>query len=739
MMDLRYATLWRLLRVLLRILYRFGVRGREHLPRRGPALLVANHVTFIDGVLLLAASPRPIRILAKASFVESWKVSWLCRIAGVVPMRPGPKALAETLRVAREALGKGELVCMFPEGGITRSGQLRGFKRGFLALAGQTGVPIIPVYLEGLWGSIFSFSDGKFFWKWPRRWRRSVSVWFGPPLSHVGEPEIVRRTVAELGVIALRESREHSLVLPRAMLRECRRSLRRAKLADTSGQEMTGGSLLMRSLILRRLLLRNVLAQDEKNVGLILPPSGGGVLANAALALAGRVAVNLNYTVSSTVMNSCIRQAGIRHVLTSHRVMEKLHYELEAEPVFLEELREKVTLADKLSAAVATYATPLRLLERLLGLTRLTPDDLLTIIFTSGSTGEPKGVMLTHRNVASNVNAFNQLVHLSDNDVLAGVLPFFHSFGYTATMWTALTLAPKGVYHYDPRDARHVGEMCGKHQATIMIATPTFLRFYLKRCQPEDFAALDVVLAGAEKLPKELCDAFEERFGVRPLEGYGTTELSPVVAVNIPPSRTTDKTQVLAKEGTVGRPLPGVAAKITDPESDQELGVNQPGMLWIKGPNVMAGYLGQPEKTAQVIRDGWYKTGDLASIDEDGFIRITGRESRFSKLGGEMVPHLKIAETIQKIIGAGEDELKVAVTAVPDERKGERLVVLHTGLDKSPEAVCKELSQAGLPNLWIPSPDSFHQVAEIPVLGTGKVDLKALQTLAIKEFGGTGG
>ncbi|OYV79741.1 MAG: hypothetical protein B7Z73_19150, partial [Planctomycetia bacterium 21-64-5] len=311
MMDLRYATLWRLLRVLLRILYRFGVRGREHLPRRGPALLVANHVTFIDGVLLLAASPRPIRILAKASFVESWKVSWLCRIAGVVPMRPGPKALAETLRIAREALGKGELVCMFPEGGITRSGQLRGFKRGFLALAGQAGVPIIPVYLEGLWGSIFSFSDGKFFWKWPRRWRRPVSVWFGPPLSHVGEPEIVRRTVAELGVIALQESREHSLVLPRAMLRECRRSLRRAKLADTSGQEMTGGSLLMRSLILRRLLLRNVLAQDEKNVGLILPPSGGGVLANAALALAGRVAVNLNYTVSSTVMNSCIRQAGI--------------------------------------------------------------------------------------------------------------------------------------------------------------------------------------------------------------------------------------------------------------------------------------------------------------------------------------------------------------------------------------------------------------------------------------------
>lgn len=518
------------------------------------------------------------------------------------------------------------------------------------------------------------------------------------------------------------------------MLRACRKALRRTKVADTSGQEMTGGSLLMRSLILRRLLLREVLGADEKNVGLLLPPSAGGVLANAAVSLAARVTVNLNYTVSADVMNSCIRQAGIRHVLTSRRVLDKLGYELQAEPIFLEELRDKVTLIDKLAAAAQTYAMPLAMLERRMGLTRLSPDDVLTIIFTSGSTGEPKGVMLTYRNVGSNIEAFNQLVRLSNDDVVAGVLPFFHSFGYTATLWTVLRLPPKGVYHYDPRDARHVGEMCGKHRATILIATPTFLRFYLRRCQPEDFAALDVVLAGAEKVPKELCDAFEQKFGVRPVEGYGATELSPVVAVNIPPSRAADKTQVTAKEGTVGRPLPGVAAKITDPESGRELGQNTPGMLWVKGPNVMAGYLNQPDRTAEVIRDGWYKTGDIALIDEDGFLRITGRESRFSKLGGEMVPHLKIEETIQKIIGAGEDDLKVAVSAVPDERKGERLVVLHTALDKTPDAICKELSQAGLPNLWIPSPDSFCQVDEIPVLGTGKIDLKGLQTLALAKF-----
>lgn len=525
------------------------------------------------------------------------------------------------------------------------------------------------------------------------------------------------------------------LSLPRAMLRACRRSSRRSKVADTSGQEMTGGALLMRSLIVRRLLLREVLAADETHVGLILPPSAGGALANAAVGLAGRIAVNLNYTVSAEVMNSCIRQAGIRHVLTSRRVMDKLGYPLDAQPIYLEEFRDKVKLTDKLVSAVQAYAWPIALLERSLRLTQVSPDDVLTVIFTSGSTGDPKGVMLTHRNVGSNVESFDRLVQLSDQDVLAGILPFFHSFGYTTTLWTMLTLPPKGVYHYDPRDARHVGEMCGKHRATIMIATPTFLRYYLKRCQPEEFAALEVVLAGAEKLPKELCDAFEQKFGVRPVEGYGATELSPVAAVNIPPSRAAGG-RPMAKEGTVGRPLPNVSVKIVDSETGGALGADQPGMLWVKGPNVMLGYLGRPEKTAEVIHDGWYKTGDIAAIDQEGFLRITGRESRFSKLGGEMVPHLKIEETIQRIIGAGEDELKVAVSAVPDARKGERLVVLHTPLEKTPEQICKELSQAGLPNLWIPSPDSFCEVPEIPVLGTGKVDLKALQNLALERCGG---
>ena len=722
------------LKLLIKACYRLRVRGLENLPAEGGALLVSNHVSWIDGLLLLVASPRRIRLLADARNIEGWWIRPLARLAGVITFRRGPKALAEGLRAAEAAIERGELVCIFPEGGITRTGQLMPFKRGLMAIEKETPAPIIPVYLDELWGSIFSFSGGKFFWKLPQRWRSPASIYFGRPLDPRGGLGAVRQAVADLGAQALEQRQTRPLILPRAMLRACRRSLRRPKLADSTNQELTGGQVLLRSLILRRLLNREVLAPDEKYVGLLLPPSVGGALANAALPLAGRVVVNLNYTMPAEVMNSCIRQCGIRHVLTSRRVVEKMKPELDAELVLLEDFRDKVTAVDKLVAAIQAYALPVGLLERWLGLTQIGQDDLLTVIFTSGSTGEPKGVMLSQRNVQSNVAAIDQLVKLNDHDVVAGVLPFFHSFGFTTTLWTVLTLPPKGVYHFDPRDARHVGEMCRKHQATILISTPTFLRFYLKRCQPEEFSHMDVAVAGAEKLPSELCDAFEAKFGFRPVEGYGATELSPLVAVNIPDSRAVSTTQILRKEGTVGRPIPEVAAKVVDLDSGQPLPPNQAGMLWIKGPNVMRGYLGRPEQTAGVIKDGWYMTGDIALIDDDGFIRITGRESRFSKIGGEMVPHVKIEEHIQKIIGAGEDELKVAVTAVPDERKGERIVVLHTPLEKTPEAICKDLAQEGLPNLWIPSPDSFIEVHEIPVLGTGKVDLRGIKTRALEKF-----
>ncbi len=517
-------------------------------------------------------------------------------------------------------------------------------------------------------------------------------------------------------------------------IRTCKQQRRRAKVADSFGEELTGGSLLMRTLILRRLLRREVLAPDEMNVGVLLPPTVPAVIANAALTIDRRVAVNLSYTSSQGIIQDCIDQAGISHVLTSRSVISKLDLKLNTNVVLLEDLQKKLTLGDKLAGFLGSYIVPAGMLVKSLGLRNIRNDDLMALMFTSGSTGPPKGVMLTYGNIASNVETIQEVVQINRDDVLAGVLPYFHSFGYTITLWTVLSMAVKGVYHFSPLDARRIGKMCQKHGVTILLATPTFLRSYLRRCDAAAFAKTDVVVTGAERLPPDVADAFEAKFKVRPIEGYGCTETAPLAAVNVPPSRNRDSSRINAKEGTVGRPLPGVAARIVHEESGEVCGANQEGMLQIKGPNIMKGYLARPDLTAEVIRDGWYVTGDMAMLDEDGFIRITGRKSRFSKIGGEMVPHIRIEEMLANLIGDIENGLRAVVTAVADTRKGERLIVLHTKIDQSPEELCKGLSEAGLPNLYIPSPDSFLEIAELPMLGTGKLDLKRVREIAEEHF-----
>lgn len=721
-------------------IYRLFVYGRENLPETGGALLVANHVTWVDSVFILISSSRPIRMLAYADYVQRGVLGWLTKTMGVIPIKAseGPKSLVRSLATARQCIQNGELVCIFAEGQLTRTGQLQPFQRGLMKIVEGTGAPVIPVYLDGLWGSIFSFFHGKYFWKLPRQWPYPVGILFGPPLRDPDNVQEVRQAVQDLGVEAMEYRKKREMNLPRMFLRMCRRNRSQPKVADSAGQELTGGQLLLRTLIVKRILARSVLAADEKFVGVLLPPSVGALLVNAALPLLGRVSVNLNYTASPGTISSCIKQSGIRHVLTSRLFMAKMRLSVDAELVYLEDFKDQVTAFDKLVAAVEAYAVPVSILERLFGLTKIDPDELLTIIFTSGSTGEPKGVMLSHHNIGSNVRAIDQLFQLKTTDAVLGVLPFFHSFGFTGTLWTVLSLDPLGVYHFNPLDARVVGSLCEKYKVTIMMSTPTFLRGYLKRCEKQQLTTLDLVVMGAEKMPLDLAQAFCDKFGVRPFEGYGTTELSPVAAVNIPDHRSQEATQKGTKEGSVGRPLPGTSAKIVDPDSFADLGIDQPGLLLIKGPNVMRGYLNMEQRTAEVIRDGWYITGDIAKIDIEGFVTITDRASRFSKIGGEMVPHIKVEEVLQKIVRDGSDdesELLAVVTSVPDEKKGERLIVVHKPLSKPVEQVLAELNSSGLPNLWIPSRDSFLEVADIPHLGTGKVDLKGLKSLALEKFG----
>ena len=519
--------------------------------------------------------------------------------------------------------------------------------------------------------------------------------------------------------------------LYRDVLRSCRQRRRATKVVDSTGAELTGGMLLARTFVLRRLLRRHVLGSDERYVGILLPPSAAAVAANLAVTFDRRIAINLNYTLTSDILNSCLAQTEITHVLTSRALLEKMPLQLNVEMVMLEDLRDRPTKIDKLIGALLAFVMPIWLLLRLFGLHRVTNDEVMAVIFTSGSTGSPKGAELTFGNVASNIAAIIEVLHIHPHDVMIGVLPFFHAFGYTVTLWTILSVDAAAAFHVNPLDARSVAKLCRERKGTILLVTPMFLRGYIGRCDPADFATLEVLITGGEKLPKPVADAFEARFGIRPIEGYGCTETSPFIAANVPPHRAVGDQRFAAREGTVGKPSPGVRVKVIDPETDRELGVDEQGMLWVHGPNVMKGYLGKPEATARVIQDGWYRTGDIVTIDADGFIRIVGRESRFAKIGGEMVPHGVVEEALTEIIGVDEQGgQKAVVVSAPDVAKGERLAVIHTPLPMPPAEVRTALARSGLPKLYIPASDSFVLVEQLPMIGTGKLDLRAINEIA---------
>jgi 1-acyl-sn-glycerol-3-phosphate acyltransferase len=727
---------------LLSTLYRIKINGAENLPSDGPAVTVANHSSWLDGPIMLVLVPRIPRTIAWAGNFSGKFMERFASFCGVILMGSGPKSIKRGLNEARQVLRDGEVLGIFAEGGISRECQVKTFKPGLkMILKKVDSVPVVPVYFDEIWGSNFSYVGGKAFRRWPFPLRRPLSVHIGKPISSDSSMFEIRQSVLELSAKTM-ENYVGKFVPPVAdFISSCKAAKFRSKIGDSMKQEETGGKLLTRAIILRKLLRRGVLKPDEINVGVLIPPSVGGAIVNVSLAMDKRVAINLNYSLSNDLINHCVKDAGVKTVLTTRKVMEKFNFEFDCDVFFLDDLKDEVTSADKAIGALQAFAVPGFLLKRMLGLNTIKPSDVLTIVFTSGSTGVPKGVMLTQQNVSSNVQGIQKVASLTPNDTLIGILPFFHSMGYTVALWTPMISAIRGVYHVNPLEAKVVGNLAEKFSGTILVATPTFLRSYMRRCTTEQFKSLDMVIAGAERLPTELCDEFEKKFGVRPVEGYGTTELAPVAAVNIPYSRHTGKDfQIEAKEGTVGRPMPNCAARVTHLETGETLGPNESGMLWISGPNVMKGYLNRPDATAEVLVDGWYKTGDVAIIDEDGFIKITGRMSRFSKIGGEMVPHLKIEEVLSRTLDTtpsddSDDHLLVAVTAVPDAKKGERLIVLYTVKDATPESMQQALKAEGLPNIFVPSADSFFLVDSLPLLGTGKLDLRGIKDKAAEVTG----
>lgn len=717
--------------LLTHTLYRVRVVGHGNIPEKGGALLVSNHMSFMDACFVIASTDRRIRFIMYQGIYDIWWVKPFARMLKVIPITAEgrPRQMIKSLQTASQYLREGHVVCIFAEGEISRTGQMLPFRRGMTRIMKGVEAPVIPVHLDNVWGSIFSFEKGRFGTKLPHRLPYPVTVSFGAPMPPNTPPHDVRQAVMELGAAAWPLRGETVPALGHAFIRTARRHPFRMAMTDASTAPVGFFSALTKAVFLAR-RLRHVWG-DREMVGILLPPSVGGALVNHAAMLMNKVPVNLNYTLAPEAIRSCMDQCGIQSIITSAKFLEKLKLDLPVEKVFLDEVVAKPGLLEKLSALVFALLCPVRWMSCCLGGGK-TPaaDDLATIIFSSGSTGDPKGVMLTHANLVSNVQQMHQAVTFLPQDRLLGILPFFHSFGFTGTLAAPAMLGLGVAFHFNPTDSKTVGDLVRKNAVTFLLATPTFLQIYLRGCRPEQFGSLRFVMVGAEKLHDRLATAFENQFGLRPMEAYGCTECSPAVTVNVLDFRAAGFRQVGAKRGSIGHPLPGMAVRIVDPETGAMRPAGESGLMLLRGPNIMKGYLGRPEKTAEVLKDGWYTTGDIASMDEDGFLFITDRLSRFSKIGGEMVPHIKVEERLHEL--AGSTVQAFAVTSLPDDKKGERLAVLHTLTTEALEDVLTKLADTDLPNLWKPRRDQFCSVPAIPILGTGKTDLRQVRAVAVQ-------
>ena len=721
-----------LVTIAVKSLYRVRAIGVENVPVEGPALLLANHSSYFDALLLCATTRRRVRFLMDPGMIEKFRfLKPILRLYRVIPVssKSSPVQVARALKEARRALDEGYMVCVFPEGGVTRTGTIRAFHRGYERIVRGTDVPLVPVYMGGSWGTLYAYYGGRLLGGLFRlRLRRyPVTVVFGEPLPTHTDAFRVRRAVMELSCDWFNSRKGEHRSLGETTVKTCRRYWRNPFADDTTGVKLTWGRALVGGLVVARAIERRV--RGARHVGILLPSCCPAMLCNVAVALLGKSAVNLNFTVGRNAFASAIRQCDLRTILTSRKFVERFP-DLpvpDGAYVCLEDLMKGVSTAAKLGALLRARFLPLRWMVRS---DRTGPDSTAMVLFSSGSTGEPKGVMLSHHNVLSEVEALRMLLATSTADHMCAVLPFFHSFGLIGCLWYPLLTHVRVTCHPNPLDAQTVIDIVRKNASTLIWGTPTFLQLYLRRASREDFASLKVVLAGGEKLKESLIDGYVEKFGVRPLEAYGATEMAPGIAVSVPPGTGGGVVQAGYKPGRTGVPCPGIAMKIVDPDTGAELGPNEPGLLYLRGPNVMLGYLGRQDLTDEVIdKDGWYCTGDIAFVDEDGFVALTDRLSRFSKIGGEMVPHQGVEEAI--VTAAGLEEGKIAVTGVPDERKGEKLVVLYTPDCGDPAWLQEALDRAdGIPNLWKPAAADYHRVDAIPLLGTGKIDLAAVKKLA---------
>ncbi len=706
-----------LVRWLLRILYRLDVRGS--LPSAPKTLVVSNHQSFLDAMILWTCLPsRSLWVVHTQILRQPLFRLILTKVDHIVIDTTNPFSLKSTI----EVIESGRPVIIFPEGRVTVTGTIMKVYDGPAFIAAKTGCTVAPIIIDG---AVRAKGFSRMGADYPLALFPKIRVTFFPG-------EQIAMPAGASGKIRRRKAGEEM----RRLLQRCwfaarpKRSIHdafldaveihgrgRLMVEDVTGVNQSYGDILKASLALGRLACK--LTAENEVVGVLMPNATATLSLTLGLFGVRRIPAMLNFTAGADGLQSAIKAAQIKTILTSRAFLEKgklsgLVEKLQGVTVVcLEDLRPRFTLADKLWLVLYALRRPRA------ATLHSQPEDVAVVLFTSGSEGKPKGVVLSHQSIVANVDQALTAVDASPTDRILSAMPVFHSFGLTAGFMLPILNGIRLFLYPSPLHYSIVPELFYDRDATIMFATPTFMKHYAKRAHPYDFRKARLLLAGAEKLSDEVRDLYMTKFGVRLLEGYGATECSPVIALN---------TAMRCKDGTVGELLPAMEYRL-----EPVPGIDEGGLLHLKGPNVMLGYWRESnprvlEKPSSLFGEGWYSTGDLANVDEDGFLHILGRVKRFAKVAGEMVS-LEVVERIAEV--ASPHSVHAAITR-PDAARGEMIIICTQDAKLKRDQLQQAARQLGAPELAIPR--RILYLDKIPLLGTGKKDYPQISRLAEEKI-----